>query len=320
MTRPLHPRQALTDQRGFALVVVVVVLLLVSFLASQLILQVRAEQQVALNARHRIAASFLAEAGVNLALFRLLDKPVDENPDFAALRLGLDYETHLHTGTVSYAAFSESGKIDLNGASAGLLSLFFEYHGMTPEDAAVVTDSLQDWRDPDDLLRVNGAEKAVYESLPQPYIPRNGTIGEAAEFFLIHGTAKLAGKFAPEEVFTVHNPQGRINCNSLTPAMLAFLANGEEERIEAYREAQYTYPLLNEALVRQLLGDARFTALKPYLDFAAPPAGGYYSITAIGHPAPDEGQEKSRAGVRVEVLVQRSNNSYQFLAWREQNV
>lgn len=303
---------------GFALVVVIVVLLFVSFLASQLILQVRTEQQVAFNAISRGSSRYLAEAGIQLALFRLLDKPlehIDEEHD--TMLQGIEYGTALETGTIRYIALSEAGKIDLNKAPPGLLTLLFAYHGLTAEESAVIIDSLQDWRDPDDLLRLNGAEKETYQALSPPYIPRNGAIEEPVEFPLVNGTAKLAGKFEPEEVFTVHNPQGKINCNSLSPAMLAFLAEGDTDRMQAFREAQKIYLTLNSAMVRQLLGDDRFAEVGQYLAYEPPGPTAFYSITATGRPHPTQAGGPAPPGVKASALVRIFGDAYQILAWRE---
>ncbi|HSH13052.1 MAG TPA: hypothetical protein VLA15_04865, partial [Desulfurivibrionaceae bacterium] len=94
----------LADRRGFALVVVIVVLLLVSLLASQLILQVRTELRAAANSREAVAGRLLAEGGINLALFRLQDKPeLGTEPEWfggTELSLGSPYETVLPTGKI----------------------------------------------------------------------------------------------------------------------------------------------------------------------------------------------------------------------------
>jgi len=304
----------LGNASGFALMVVIVVLLLVSVLASQLILQIRAEQQVALHAEARSSGRYLAEAGVQLALFRLLDKPLEitDPASDEPLRQGTTYEATLPTGMVSYAVVNETGKLDLNAAPAGLLALFFEHQGLTPEEAAVVIDSLQDWRDADDLHRVNGAEREVYQALAHPYIPRNGAIEEVAEFRLIHGTSRLADAFAPEEVFTVHNPQGKINCNSLTPAMLDFVMDGDSDRMQAYREAQNASANLNTLTLRQLMGEGRYAVLGQHLNCDA--GSPFYTITAVGRPA------AAAAGVKAHAIVRLAADSYQLLAWREEGI
>lgn len=304
--------------RGFALMVVIVVLLFASFLASSLTLQLRAEQQTAFNAMSRSGSRFLAEAGVQLALFRLLDTPLAAtDPQYEHLVPGVEYEATLHTGSVRYYAVNEGGKIDVNNAPRALLALFLRYHGFTAEEAAAFADALGDWRDDDDLLRLHGAEKEYYQNLSQPYLPRNGEIAEPAELLLLRGADKLAGKFEPEEVFTVYNPQGKINANHLTPAMLAFVMEGDSARMQAFREAQQTYLTISSALGRQLIGDQRYAELEPYLAFEKDGGSSHSQITAIGRRLPSREGAAPPPGVKTTTLVRTFGDTYQFVSWKE---
>ena len=61
-----------SSQKGFALLLVIMVMLLVSFLAMQLVMDVRTETKVAFNVKSRITGLFLAEAGINLGYFWIL--------------------------------------------------------------------------------------------------------------------------------------------------------------------------------------------------------------------------------------------------------
>jgi general secretion pathway protein K len=317
---------------GFALMVVIIILLIVSFLASQLILQVQTEHKIAFNVKRKATARFLAEAGIQMALLKILEpktpSDVEEEIQFPFIG-GKTYDTFFNQGKISYSAVNESGKIDLNRAPRQLLELFFEYQELEPEATATVIDSLMDWRDSDDLLRLDGAEQNYYEDLEDPYIPRNGEIEDPAEFVLIQGTDALAEKFVLEDVFTVNNSDGKINFNSLTPDMLDFLTEGDADRQEAYRESMETLGTLDQAQARQILGDERFGRLQAYLTFASP--NKFYSITAVGYADVDEetvAQEKveqesekppRHPGIRMQVLlrIKGSSTDYEILSWRE---
>ena len=41
------------------------------------------------------------------------------------------------------------------------------------QDRDIIVDSILDWRDADDLYRLNGAENEYYESLTYPYGTKN---------------------------------------------------------------------------------------------------------------------------------------------------
>ena len=309
-----------SNNRGFALLIVIMVLLLASFLASQLSLDVRTEQRIAANAKDRNRSVILAEAGFNIALFRLMDKPValEAEREYGRLVAGQEYGHPLKGGRVGYHAVNESGKIDLNAGDPRLLELFLRHRKLSLEQATVVLDALLDWRDPDNLLRLNGAEQEYYMHLPEPYIPRNGRIEDPAEFFLLRGTELLAGKFAAEEVFTVHNPEKGINVNSLTPAMLGFVVDGDEARIQAYHDARQLQGALNAAMTRQIIGDARFSELEPFLRYEEGRSSLYYTITATGQAiAVGGGDKQAGTGLTINALVRILANGYQILSWQE---
>ena len=308
------------NNRGFALLVVIMVLLLASFLASQLSLDVRTEQRLAANAKERDRAAILAEAGFNIALFRVMDKPIDleAESEYGRLVPGRQYIHPLKGGQVKYHAVNESGKIGLNAGDPKLLELFLQYRKLSLMQATVVLDALQDWRDPDNLLRLNGAEQEYYMNLPAPYIPRNGRIEDPGEFFLLRGTDLLTGQFPAEEVFTVHNPEKGINVNSLTPTMLGFVVNGDEARIQAYHDARQLQGTLNAAMTRQIIGDARFSELEPFLRYEEGRSSLYYTITATGQAiAPGSGDKQAGPGLTINALVRILANGYQILSWQE---
>ena len=200
-----------SSEQGFALVIVIVIMLLISFLAAQLILNVRTELQVTFNAKSRVVGLSLAKAGVNLGIFRLLDKPLEYIDDeYEVFAEGYEYDTYLDTGRISYRVINESGKIGLGKPNNTLFRLLLEYMGLDTDEQEIVIASLLDWQDSDDLYRDDGAESETYEELDDPYIARNGKIMDPAEFFLINGTEELVGRFKANEIFTVHNSSNKI--------------------------------------------------------------------------------------------------------------
>lgn len=320
--------------QGFALVVVIIVLLLASFLASQLIMQVRTELAVSHNIKARVAGHFLAEAGLSLGLFRLLDRPLDVPPlgaeeDWDGFYEGYEYEVYLPKGKVTYYVTSEAGKIDLNSSPQALIELFLQYQlgEENEEQISTVIDSLLDWKDPDNDHHLNGVETDFYEGLSDPYIARNGKIEDPAEFFLINGTRPMIGKFAPSEVFTVSNLGGKINFNSLTPAMLDFLTGGDKEKAAAYREAKYEFKgQLTAAVAAEILGE-QFEKFQPYLTYGAS-NNPFYMIVGTGYAGVEqdetvEGEEEDARpktpGTEDSMLIKKDVNGFTCLAWQERS-
>ncbi len=79
----------------------------------------------------------------------------------------------------------EDQRLNLNQADAQALSDLFLEHQIPEHEAEIMADSLLDWRDEDDLHRLNGAEKDYYQ--PKGYIPRNGPLKDLSEVTLIRG-------------------------------------------------------------------------------------------------------------------------------------
>ncbi len=345
------PRRRRLNRKGFALMVVIVVMLLATFLASQLILLVRTELAVSHNIKARAVGHFLAEAGVNLGIFRIYEPrpaevpPLGPEEDWEQFIEGYQYTVYLPKGKVQYYVCSEAGKIDLNRAPPGLLELFLKYQLAAdfddPKEAedkvAVIMDSWLDWRDSDDLHRLNGAESETYEALDDPYTARNGRIEDPSEFFLINGTDLLAGKFHAEDVFTVHSPNGRkINFNHLTPAMLAFFTGGDAGRIQQYYDAKVEYQgRLNAAVAAEVLGNL-YEEFGPYLSYGTGKSK-YYFIAGTGYAdvteeddaaRQDEGGDEDghlpaapdQPGTMDTVLIKKKGSSFQIISWRERNI
>ncbi len=326
-------------QNGFALVVVILVMLLASVLASQLIMLTRTELKISHNIKSRAVGHFLAEAGVNLGLFRLLDRPLDApvnlgpEEDWDKFYQGYKYALFLPTGRVTYYVSNESGKIDLNHASPRLMRLFLAYElGLEPgtDDVRIDTimDSIADWRDSDDMHRVNGAESEYYSNLDSPYIARNGPIKDPSEFFLIKGTRELAGKFAAADIFTVHNPTGKINFNSVTPAMLDFLTSDSKEAAAAYQAAKKEYGYNIQAVAAEIMGDKQYDLLHNYLNYNRG-MNQYYFIVGTGYAdevkadmeLQDEAQEGAvkphHTAVIDSLLIRKNGHNFARMAWQE---
>ena len=339
-------QKVIKSQKGFALVVVIVVMLMASFLASELIMLVRTELKISHNIKARISGHFLAEAGVSLGLFRVLgDRPLDEptigaEEDWEEFYHGYEYDVYIPAGKVSYYVTSETGKIDLNKSAQGLIELFLEFHlGEDEEQINDIVQSLLDWKDSDDLYRDldgRGAESETYGELEDPYIARNGQIQEPSEFFLINATEPLFGKFIPNEVFTVHNTKGKINFNSLTPAMLDFLCGGDQARVDAYREAKKEFGgHITSSVAAEILGESQYALFQQYLDTSTKAQNlSTDYITVVGKGllgvTPEDDQvliddeeqvkKKKIPGTLTSLLIEKKRSNYTTLAWQERYI
>ncbi len=81
----------------------------------------------------------------------------------------------------------ESGKLPVNHNNVQIWNLLFEEMGIDLGEAEILTDSLIDWMDQDELKRLNGAEKDDYDLDGKEYKPPNEILKDFEELRLIQG-------------------------------------------------------------------------------------------------------------------------------------
>jgi general secretion pathway protein K len=81
---------------------------------------------------------------------------------------------------------SEAGLINLRMLHLPLLDGLLKTVGMEEKNRRIFLDSLLDWQDEDDFVRLNGAEKDYYEKFG--YAPRNDLLLSLDELLLIRGS------------------------------------------------------------------------------------------------------------------------------------
>lgn len=323
--KPLQPFTATVPrQAGFALVVVILVLLLVTVLAAELTFAVRVGTLEGFNTRQRLVGRALAHSGVNQAFFSLLDRPLHQEED-QVLYLGQERQSRLATGRIHYVLVNESGKIDLNAASRQLITTVAAFFGLEEEEQAILADSLEDWRDSDNLFRLQGAEDDYYQELEPPYRARNGRCVEAGELALVRGAEKIGDMIRIAEMFTVHNPGGKINFNSLSPTMLAFLTEKDPAKMAAYHELRREQGDLSALEAQLILGDERYQHCADFLTYSAGKVA-FFTVTATGYPgrqddelagSPDHPDDQ-RPGTRVTVLFEKNGVTPRYYGWQEE--
>ncbi len=170
-------------QRGIALVIVMWLSLLLTILIGSFAVVARTEN---LQARHLFdttRAWYAAEAGLHRAVFEL------RNPDLESRWFadGRTYSVEFEGADVEISVTDETGKIDLNTADEILLTALFESAGVEVEEAELLVDAVLDWRDPDDLVRLNGAEDDDYEAADFPYGAKDGPFSSVTELQQVMG-------------------------------------------------------------------------------------------------------------------------------------
>jgi general secretion pathway protein K len=145
-------------QRGLALVLVLWILILLTVTTGAFALMARMDQLEANQLLSGTRARFYAEAGLNLAVVKLRE-PEEE---LRMIADGRPYATVIDEVLIEVSATDERGKLDINAADETTLAVLFTNHGLEPADAEVLAARVMDWRDPDDVERVDGAELDTY--------------------------------------------------------------------------------------------------------------------------------------------------------------
>ncbi len=172
------------------------VMVLLTAIAAEFVLSMRTEVNITRNFKEETRTYYAALAGIEEAKAEILSArgPVYIDEDGV---LVLGEEAPVREGTFgnvrySYTITDEEGKINLNSATPQQLRYILSESGVEDAEIDTITDSILDWRDADDLHRLNGAEEEYYRSLPKPYSCKDGPFDTVDELLMVKGmTAEI---------------------------------------------------------------------------------------------------------------------------------
>lgn len=221
------------DQCGFALVVVIWILTLLSLIATSFTASMRTETAVSANMIDDLRARAHLEAGVHLGIGILSGAGLPEGWDLD----GRPVEVEFDDVRLSLALQSESGKFDLNSGSDEILLRLLKAAGAAEELSAMLLDRIHDWRDEDDLHRLNGAEVDDYVQAGLNYGPANADFRSVDELRFVLGM--------PPDVFlrlraamTVFTGLVEPEPKYAPPLVLLALADGDQAAVQALLQAR----------------------------------------------------------------------------------
>ncbi len=194
-------------ESGFALLAVMLVLALLAVVVTDFAFSMRLEASMVRSYRDGVVAAHLAEAGIQQAIREILSQAQIAALDPAGQLVfyrSVPGQTRptplpplprvhvpLGSGEFSYRISDETARIDINTAPPGRLDRLLAALGLDKPQRDVINDSIQDWRDADEIHRLNGAESEdYYLRLPVPYRSRNGDLQDTAELLQIRGITR----------------------------------------------------------------------------------------------------------------------------------
>ena len=218
------------DDSGVALLMTVATVAVLSILIFQFNTLTRIIAQETAYFRDSLQATYLAKAGATAAQGVLsLDAKSGGKVDGLNDKWAQSISSFpLSEGVLSVSITDERGKFNLNNVARVVDSDTQDEHRrqlrslfQRLEENPNLVDSIIDWIDGDDAKRPFGAETSFYQSLPEPYWPKNGTILNFQDVYLIKGmTDDIVAKLRPYITIYPHSADGKININTAHPWIL----------------------------------------------------------------------------------------------------
>ena len=174
-----------------ALIVVIWVMTFFSIILSAFAFSMRTEVAAARSFKEEAEAAALAEAGVARAMVELVNARRSAESSPPSVPWYSSGEIPLGRGVYQILVTEEESRIPLNQAPAEVLDRLLQGIGVAdPSLRDTLVDSILDWRDPDDLHHLHGAETDYYQSLSHPFHPRNGDFQYLEELLLVKGMTR----------------------------------------------------------------------------------------------------------------------------------
>ena len=289
------------DQQGIALIIVLWITTLLMLIASSFIYAMRTDINIVANSMARARLEAAADAAVQRGIMEMLKPPQLPNRWTTD---GVVQPWNFQGVAVDVSMTDESGKIDINTAADVLLRGLLLSQGLKDEEAAAVTDAILDWRDPDSLKRLRGAEETEYLAAGYSYKPANAAFQSIEELRLVIGmTPELFDKVAP--LITIYSRQPGINASIASRGVLRALPGATDALVDTYIAQRE---------------QARAAKL-PIPQFApAAPLSSFNNGIVIVRAAARDGEANEGSSFVREAVVMRlatPKRPYTFLRWKE---
>jgi general secretion pathway protein K len=265
-----------------------------------------------------IEEKFIAEAGVDLAAAEIMYRKINLGaPADAGKESNIWYtdgtpnQFRIDNGYGLVRIIDESGKVDINKTPDIIFKGLLLSLGVKDEDADIIVDSVQDWRDADDFTRLHGAENDYYKSLPAPYEAKNADFESVEELLLVKGmTPELfygtGEKPGLADYVTVYSESGKINIGAAPKEVLSALPGMTPELVAAVMEFRKTITANNAAGLQGIIGQAS-AAISP---FTIAGEGNTFTVESSGRKEPAAG------GYGVKAVITVNGNKFRYRYFR----
>ncbi len=186
---------SLSTEKGIALMMTLWVLVLLSIISLNYFRSNKWNSAAARNLKEETLSYYMAMSGYQEAVNYIL---ADKDPSIDFIDNEGNYWTDMETQSVTGKRITESGEIEIkiidenarlniNYADENRLRMLFAHTGIPEEAITGMVDSIMDWKDPDKLHHLSGAEDEYYEELANPYKAKNMFFDVPEELALVKG-------------------------------------------------------------------------------------------------------------------------------------
>lgn len=230
-------RRGSRGDAGFALLVVIWAIGIISLLIVTVMTTARWGLQTAFNTANAARAALVAEAAISLATLGAANDLAAASPTGAPpVHDGQPLFCRIADAAVVIAVESESGKIDLNAAPPNVLTMLFQGFGVDPRRSAAIASAIFEYRtlSPGPMGKIGEASPDA----ERPFRPKHALFQSVLELEQVagvdHELAQLVTPFV-----TVHSHTPGVSPQSAPPALFAALSGASLADVLALREAPY---------------------------------------------------------------------------------
>lgn len=284
---------------GFALISVLWLIVLLTVIAGGLSYATRQSTQSMASLMGGTKAHYLADGAAQLVMMNLLSR----TPEDRLLADGETIDVILPGGHVLVTVMDENGKIDINAAKETLLARLFYSLDVEQEQADALADAIADYRDKDDLQRLNGAEDEDYQAAGLSWGPKNSAFTSVDELQRVYGMQPEIYQ-AMKPYITIYSRSPGVNPEVASFQVLLAISDDSDLTLESYinqRRENHEHglrPPAAPAIARELKTRTR---------------GVTYSLKAVG--ITESGQQ---SGLSTTIRLRRGRNrlSIETIEWQ----
>ncbi len=277
---------------------------------------VRVDNHSTISFKEESGKGFLAEAGIERGIMEILYREANKGQNITlegmgAWRIdGTPYSIQTDNGFFTVSLTDESGKVDINTTPDIILRNLLRNLDIELELIDTLVDSIMDWKDPDELHRLNGAESDYYMTLPKPYRAKNEAFSTLEELLLVkditpeilYGNKDRKGLL---DFITVHSGARGINVNAAKREVLISIPGITQKIADEIISRRQTMGIN----YIEWITPEEYALIEPYISMEE---SNIFTLVSAGYIT----NKKSGYGIKAIVTIT-DDNKYEYLYYKK---